>query len=81
MFSLIRLQEYLHFKAHQHLEAISSPPFTLFLHPADSSSEANYALPNLPESNNELQGAASGGLVAHAKCAIIEQYELACIEE
>jgi predicted GNAT family acetyltransferase len=55
MLSLTRLQEYLHFNARQHLEAISSPPFTLFLHPTDPGSEINYALPNTSESNGDLQ--------------------------
>jgi predicted GNAT family acetyltransferase len=55
MLSLLQLQEYLHFNANQHLEAISSPPFTLFLHPTAPDSEINYALPNKSESNSDLQ--------------------------
>jgi ribosomal protein S18 acetylase RimI-like enzyme len=55
MLSLIRLQEYLHFKAHQQHEVISVPPFTLFLHATDTSSSATYALPDASGSCNDLQ--------------------------
>ena len=52
MLSLISLQEYLHFKARQHHEVVSAPPFTLFFHTTDGSSDANYALPDAPERSN-----------------------------
>jgi hypothetical protein len=55
MLALIRLQEYLHFKAHQQHEVISVPPFTLFLHATDTSSAATYALPDASGSCNDLQ--------------------------
>jgi hypothetical protein len=49
MLSLISLQEYLRFKARQHHEVVSSPPFTLFLHTTDSSEDTNYAIPDASE--------------------------------
>jgi predicted GNAT family acetyltransferase len=52
MLSLISLQEYLRFKACQHHEVVSAPPFTLFFHTTDESSDANYALPDASESSN-----------------------------
>lgn len=47
MHSLISFQEYLRFKASQHHEVVSSPPFTAFFSITDSSEDANYALPNI----------------------------------
>jgi predicted GNAT family acetyltransferase len=47
MHSLISLQEYLLFKASQHHEVVSSPPFTTFFHTTDSSEDTNYAIPNI----------------------------------
>jgi ribosomal protein S18 acetylase RimI-like enzyme len=55
MLSLIRLQEYLRFQAHHHHEVIAAPPFPLFLHATDTSSAANYALPDASGSSNDLQ--------------------------
>jgi predicted GNAT family acetyltransferase len=52
MFSLTSLQEYLRFKAHQHHEAVSSPPFTLFFHTTDPGEDANYAIPDTSESSD-----------------------------
>ncbi len=52
MFSLSSLQEYFRFKASQHHEVISSPPFIFFFHTADSSEDANYALPDAAESSD-----------------------------
>jgi hypothetical protein len=52
MLSLINLQEYLRFKARQHHEVVSAPPFTLFFHTTDGSSDANYALPDESKSSN-----------------------------
>src|SRR5258708_10591932 len=61
MLSLISLQEYLRFKARQHHEVVSSPPFLLFFHTTDTSLESNYAIPdasgcsNLQDSRSRLQ--------------------------
>jgi GNAT superfamily N-acetyltransferase len=52
MLSLLSLQEYLRFKARQHHEVVSLPPFLLLFHPTDASSESNYALPNASESHD-----------------------------
>ena len=65
MLSLISLQEYLHFKAHQHHEIVFSPSFTLFLHPTDSGEDANYALPDPLGSTllHREKGGREGGLL------------------
>src|SRR5262249_3352867 len=52
MLSLISLQDYLRFKARQHHEVVSTPPFTLFFHPTDSSPASNYAIPDAAGSSN-----------------------------
>src|SRR5438105_4281234 len=52
MLSLSRLQEYLRFKARQHHEMVSSPPFLIFFHANDSDSESNYAIPDASGSND-----------------------------
>src|SRR5215472_3745734 len=46
---LSSLQEYLQFHARQHCEVVCSPPFTLFFHPTNARSWANYALPDASE--------------------------------
>lgn len=52
MLSLISLQDYLRFKAQQHHEVVSSPPFTLFFHTTDSSPASNYAIPDASGSSD-----------------------------
>jgi hypothetical protein len=48
MLSLARLHDYLRFKARQHHEVVSHPPFDLFFHATDPSPDSNYALVNEP---------------------------------
>ncbi len=52
MLSLSSLQEYLCFKARQHHEVVFLPPFNLFLHTTDFSTESNYAIPDPSESDS-----------------------------
>jgi GNAT superfamily N-acetyltransferase len=54
MLSLLSLQEYIRFEARQDHEVVSSPPFTLFFHPTNARSWANYALPDA-SGNNPVQ--------------------------
>ena len=54
MLSLLSLEEYIRFEARQDHEVVSSPPFTLFFHPTNARSWANYALPDA-SGNNPVQ--------------------------
>jgi ribosomal protein S18 acetylase RimI-like enzyme len=54
MFPLARIQAYLRFKASQHHKVVPLPPFLLFFHETDASSESNYTLVDAP-SGAELQ--------------------------
>lgn len=48
MISIANVQAYLRRSAHQHYEAVTVPPFTLFFHPTDALSFFNYAIPDEP---------------------------------
>jgi GNAT superfamily N-acetyltransferase len=43
-----RIQAYLHTKTVQQTEQVVIPPFTVYLHPSDTSCDANYAMPHAP---------------------------------
>jgi RimJ/RimL family protein N-acetyltransferase len=58
MCSLTSLQQYLRFHARQPCEVVCSPPFTLFFHPTNARSWANYALPDASGPGDLLQGLA-----------------------
>jgi ribosomal protein S18 acetylase RimI-like enzyme len=48
MISVARLQAYLRNSARQRYDTVLTPPFTLFLHPSDTLTHFNYAMPDEP---------------------------------
>ena len=56
MLSLLSLEEYIRFEARQDHEVVSSPPFTLFFHPTNGRSWANFALPDVSANSPAQDG-------------------------
>lgn len=68
-----RLQGYLRYRARENHDVVVRPPFTLFLHPEDISTDASYAIPDAPSAGR------APDVGVRLRAAFAERRRKACI--